>query len=192
MNNVYSIKKSLGAGIIGGIAAGIVMLIPMMSMMSMMNLPSDLFPILIGMMMGQNQESAAMTGLVFHFVPSIIIGVIFGAIIISSKLTITSFKKGIPLGIAAGIISFVVLFLPMIMTVFPPMMLQLMQMMNPDAPKEMIMQQLQSMQPMILGGALFSHVIYGIVLGVVTSAILRKSKKNYDFESFEDIWDKKE
>ncbi len=72
------------------------------------------------------------------------------------------------------------------------MMLQLMQMMNPDAPKEMIMQQLQSMQPMLLVGALFSHVIYGIVLGVVTSAILRKSKKEHNFENLKDIVDIKD
>jgi hypothetical protein len=163
-----------------------------MLMMPLMGLPSDIFPILIGMMMGQSQESAAMTGIVLHFVPSIIIGVIFGVAISSSKLSITSFKKGIPLGIAAGIISFVVLFLPVIMTVMPPMMLQLIQMMNPEASKEMIMQQLQSMQPMMLGGALFSHVVYGIILGAVTSAFVKKSKKEYDFENLKDVMDEKD
>jgi len=191
MQKSYSTKRGIGAGAIGGLAAGIVMLIPMMLMMPMMGLPSDLFPTLIGMSMGQTQESTAMTGIVLHFVPSIIIGIIFGAVISFSKLSITSFKKGIPLGIAAGIISFAVLFLPMMMTVLPPIMLQLMQMMNPGAPQEMIMQQLQSMQPMILGGALFSHVVYGIILGAVTSAIVKKSKKEYNFESLNDTTNSK-
>ena len=85
----YSAKKGIGAGVIAGIIAGIVMLVPMMLMMSMMNLPNDLFPILIGMTMGEPQDSAAMTGIGLHFVPSIIVGVIFGAVISSSKLSIT-------------------------------------------------------------------------------------------------------
>jgi hypothetical protein len=50
-------------------------------------------------------------------------------------------------------------------------------MMNPEAPQEMIMQQLQGMQPMLLIGSLVSHIIYGVVLGVVTSAIVKRSQK---------------
>jgi len=176
IEKMYSRKKAIGAGTIGGIVAGIVMLVPMMGMMSMMNLPVDLFPKLIGLSMGQTMESASSFGTVLHFLPSIIIGIIFGAVVSSSKLSITSFKKGIPLGIAAGIISFIVIFLPMMMTVLPPIMMQLMQMMNPEAPQEMIMTQLQGMQPMMLAGSLISHIIYGAVLGLVSSAILRRSK----------------
>jgi len=175
MEKMYSRKKAIGAGAIGGIVAGIVMLVPMMGMMSMMNLPVDLFPKLIGLSMGPTMESASSFGTALHFLPSIIVGIIFGAVVSSSKLSITSFKKGIPLGIAAGIISFVVLFLPMMMTTLPPIMMQSMQMMNPDAPQEMIMTQLMNMQPMMLAGGLISHIIYGAVLGLVSSAILRKS-----------------
>lgn len=192
MSKNYSAKKGIGTGVIAGIIAGIVMLVPMMGMMSMMNLPNDLFPILIGMMLGQPQDSAAMTGIGLHFVPSIIVGVIFGAVVSSSKLSITSFKKGIPLGIGAGIISFVVLFFPLVMEVFPSIMMHLMQVMNPEAPQEMIIQQLQSMQPMILAGSFASHIIYGIVLGVVSSAILRKSKKPaHNFDTLEEVFDER-
>jgi len=63
----------------------------------------------------------------------------------------------------------------MMMTVLPPIMMQLMQMMNPEAPQEMIMTQLMNMQPMMLAGSLISHIIYGAVLGLVSSVILRKS-----------------
>jgi hypothetical protein len=177
MQKLYSSKRGIGAGLVGGIIAGTVMLIPMMSMMSMMDLPSDLFPTLVGMSFGQSQESAARIGIVVHFIPSILIGIVFGALISTSKLSIKNFKKGIPLGIVAGIISFVVIFLPMMMNVLPPTMLQLMQMMNPAAPQEMIMQQLQGMQPMLLAGSLVSHIIFGIVLGSMVSILVKKSKK---------------
>lgn len=173
MYKLYSTKKGIGVGIVGGIVGGIAMLVPMMSMMSLMNLPSDLFPTLIGMIMGQAQ-SATMTGIGFHFVASTIIGLIFGAAISSSKLSITSFKKGTGLGIATGAIAFAVLFLPMMITIFPPAMMNLMTMMSPDAPKQMIMSQLQAMQPMMLSGSLISHLIYGAVLGSVASIILAR------------------
>ncbi len=171
---IYSTKKAIGAGAIGGIVGGIVMLAPMMAMMSMLNLPSDLFPKLVGMTLGQTPESAAMVGIGFHFIASIIIGLIFGAVINASALMISSFKKGIGLGLATGIISFVVLFLPMMMVIFPPTMMKMMAMMNPNAPQDMIMKQLQGMQPMLLAGSAISHLIYGAVLGAVVSAILTR------------------
>ena len=59
----------------------------------------------------------------------------------------------------------------------PSTMLQLMQMMNPEAPQEMIMQQLQSVQPMLLMDSLISHIIFGAVLGGAASAIVKKSQK---------------
>lgn len=172
MYKIYSIKKSIGAGAAGGIVAGIVMLVPMMLMMSMMNLPSDLFPKLLGLTMGLSPDSAVMAGTGLHFVASIAIGLVFGAVVSSSKLSISSFKKGIGLGIITGAISFVILFLPMMMAVLPSSMMNLMVMMNPGAPKEMIMSQLQSMQPLILSGSFISHLIYGAVLGTITSLIL--------------------
>ncbi len=169
---MYNTKKSIGAGTIGGIVAGIVMLAPMMVMMSMMSLPSDLFPKLLGLTIGLTPDSATMAGMALHFVGSILIGLVFGVVVSSSKLSITSFKKGIGLGIATGAVSFVVLFLPMMMIVFTSSMMNLMIMMNPGATQEMIMNQLQSMQPVILSGSIIAHLIYGAVLGVMTSLIL--------------------
>ena len=40
---------------------------------------------------------------------------------------------------------------------------------------ECLMTQLMNMQPMMLAGGLISHIIYGAVLGLVPSAILRRS-----------------
>lgn len=181
MEKPYSIKHGMASASIGGFVAGIVMIIPMMGMMSMMNLPSDLFSTAIGMTIGKSQESATMAGMMLHFVPSILIGGIFGAIISSSRLTITSFKKGILLGIVAGIVSFVVIFLPMMVMVLPTVMMQLMQMMNPGASQDMIMNQLQMMQPVFLGGSLFAHVVYGVILGFTTTIILKRTSKKNSF-----------
>ncbi len=172
---VNSSKNTAWIGTVSGIIAGIVMLGPMMSMMTMMNLPQDLFPTLIGMMIGQ-KENPSMLGIGFHFISSAIIGTVFGFVVLLPKLKISGFAKGIGLGIVTGIISYVVLFLPMMMFVLPPTMMDLMKMMNPGSDTQMIMQQIQSMQPMILVGSLVAHLVYGIVLGAVYSGIIKRGK----------------
>ncbi len=165
-------------GIIGGIAGGTVMLIPMMTMMSMFGLPSDLFPTLVGMMVGQQIQNAAMAGIGVHYLASIVIGAIFGMVVGTiNKLQIRGFGKGISLGIVAGVIAFVVLFVPA-MTSMAPQMMNLMKMMNPGMDDQSIMTQLQNMQPAIFAGSFLAHVIYGTVLGAVaTLLIVRTSQK---------------
>jgi len=51
-------------------------------------------------------------------------------------------------------------------------MISLMKMMNPGASDEMMMSQMQKLQPMLLAGSLFAHIIYGLVLSIVSSVIL--------------------
>ncbi len=171
----YTTGKSVAAGALGGAVAGAVMIIPMMIANMQIGLPADIFPVLLGRMMGQGPATAVGVGIGIHMLASTIIGVIFGAVTSTDKLRLTSFGKGIGLGIATGIIAFVILFLPMTMTVLPQQMMALMQMMNPNAPSAMVMQKLQAMMPMMIGGSILAHIIYGAVLGVVATAIIRKS-----------------
>jgi hypothetical protein len=51
------------------------------------------------------------------------------------------------------------------------------------------MQKYYSAKKTIGVGSFVSHIIYGIVLGVVSSAIMRKPKKAYNFDSLEEILD---
>ncbi|MFQ5439898.1 MAG: hypothetical protein ACE5DL_00390 [Nitrosopumilaceae archaeon] len=183
MQKIYSSKIGIGAGVFGGIIAGLVMLAPMMSMMSVLDLPSDLFPILVGISMGQSQESAGAMGFGIHILSSALIGLVFGAVINTAKFSIKSFKKGISLGVLTGIVSFGVIFVPMMTNVLPPTMLQWMQMMNPSASQEMIVQQLQNMQPMLLVGSFVSHIVYGAVLGIASSIILKKLPKTLEYNN---------
>jgi hypothetical protein len=149
----YSKSRWTIYGTIGGIVGGIVMLIPMTVMMSMLGLPSDLFPTLVGTMTGQQIQNAAMAGIGVHFFASILIGTIFGiAVSTVGKLQISGFGKGIFLGIATGIIAFIVLFIPTIMSI-APLMMNLVRMMNPNMSDQAIMAQLQNMQPAILAGS---------------------------------------
>lgn len=154
------------------------MLAPMMAMMSMFGLPSDLFPTLVGMMAGQQIQNASAAGIGIHFLASISVGAIFGILISTvGKLQIRGFGKGISLGIVTGVVAFVVLFIPAMMSMAPQMM-SLMKMMNPGMDDQSIMTQLQNMQPAIFAGSFLAHVIYGTVLGAVaTLLIVRTGRK---------------
>jgi hypothetical protein len=55
--------------------------------------------------------------------------------------------------------------------------------------KNSFMQKYYSAKKTIGVGSFVSHIIYGIVLGVVSSAIMRKPKKAYNFDSLEEILD---
>jgi hypothetical protein len=170
------IGKGTIYGIIGGIVGGLVMLGIMIGMLGMMNLPSDTFAKLIGMTMGQQPQNASGVGLAIHLLSSIVIGAIFGAVTSSiKKLGLTGYGKGIGFGIATGVIAFVVLFLPVIMGAMPTEMMSMMKMMNPAMSSQMIMTQMQKLQPMILGGALLAHIIYGAILGAITTVLITKT-----------------
>ncbi len=148
------------------------MLAPMMAMMSLFGLPSDLFPTLLGVTAGQQIPDASATGISIHLLASILIGAIFGILISTvGKLQIGGFGKGISLGIVTGVIAFVVLFIPAMMSMAPQMM-SLMKMMNPGMSDQSIMTQLQNMQPAIFAGSFLAHVIYGAVLGAVTAFLI--------------------
>jgi len=203
----YRAKKSIGAGIIGGIAGGGAMYGIMSVLMSMIGMGPNCFAIIMGMITGQSYEAAIGPGIAAHFGTSIAIGAIFGVIISTPKLQITGFKKGIALGIATGIIAYAVIFLPVAMTAMPPHMMDLMKMMPmkgdmgkssmgdkaPMANQEMkgksaedekmkmeemnkmMMEESQKIMPSILGGSFVSHIVFGGVLGAVTTAIVRRS-----------------
>lgn len=214
----YPAKRSIGAGIIGGIAGGAAMYGIMSVLMSMIGMGPNCFAIIMGMITGQSYEAAMGPGIAAHFGTSIAIGAIFGVVVSTPKLQITGFKKGIALGIATGIIAYAVIFLPVAMTAMPPHMMDLMKMMpmqgntmpeksmsgssienssmtgqgtmgnqgmketsaadekmKMEEMDKMIMEQSQKIMPPILGGSFASHIVFGIVLGAVTTAIVRRS-----------------
>lgn len=169
-----SLKKTTAYGTIGGIAGGLVMLIPWMGFMVAINLPSTLIPMQIGLMLGQQLQNAVMAGIGVHFLAGIIIGAIFGLVTGSIKaLRLDRYPKGIIFGIATGIIAFVVIFMPITSTATPAQQLSLMKKMNPGMSDQALMTQLQRIQLVLFGGSLLSHIVYGAVQGAVTTMLLK-------------------
>src|SRR5919198_1694546 len=130
-----SLHRPIGKGIIfgaiGGFVGGLVMYAIMSGVMEAIGMGANCFAVILALITGQPfSNNLVPIGLAIHLVTSTIIGAIFGVVISSiSKLRINGFARGISFGVAAGLIAFVVLFLPIAMIAMPPKMMELMQMM---------------------------------------------------------------
>ncbi len=173
----YSKKKIIIYGIVGGLVGGFVMYIVMTALMIQMGMGPNCFVIIMGLIIGQPYDKALIPGFVAHFAVSAAIGAIFGFVISSSKkLQVRNYSKGIGLGIAKGVIVFAVLFVPLVMILMPPQMDVVMEMMMMDdmGMEHDMMMSNEEMLSMILWVAFFSHIAYGVVLGVIVSKPAKK------------------
>lgn len=105
----YSIiVKSIMFGAISGLVAGLVMAPFIMITAILAGMPPDTMLIAMGLIFGTSfsKDAATMVGIVMHMLTSILIGIIFGAIIsLVKKFWITGFGKGIIEGHITGIIA---------------------------------------------------------------------------------------
>ena len=125
------IGKGIVFGAIGGFVGGLVMYAVMSGVMEAIGMGANCFAVILALVTGQPfSNSLVPIGLAIHLITSTIIGAIFGVVTSSiSKLRINGFTKGIGFGVSAGLIAFVVLFLPIAMIAMPPKMMDLMKMM---------------------------------------------------------------
>lgn len=175
----YSIiGKSIMFGAIGGFVAGLVMAPFIMITAILAGMPLDTMLIAMGLIFGPSfsKDAATMVGFAMHMLTSILIGIIFGAVVsLVKKFWITGFRKGIIEGLITGIIAFVVLFIPISTGVMPPILMKMAMQMNPTMTEQQIMGMMQQNIPMMMGLGILEHLVYGAVLGAVTTALILKT-----------------
>lgn len=171
----YPKKASIGYGAISGFVAGIVMMGVAMSTTVMIGMPYDTIPKAIGTALDSSPDNLIATGLGMHLLTSTLVGIIFGSVTSINKLRITGFGKGITMAIATGMIAFVVISLPVSNFVLPPILVKFIMHMHPGMTQQMAMSAIQQKKILILLTAILRHLVYGAVLGIITSAlVLRK------------------
>lgn len=163
-------------GAISGFVSGIVMMIVAMSTTVMIGMPYDTIPKAIGTAFGSSLDTLIPVGLGMHLLTSTLIGIIFGITTSnSSKLRITGYGKGIGMGIITGMVAFAVISIPVSTFVLPPILVKFMIHMHPQMTQQMAMNVLQQKKTLILSTTILRHLIYGAILGMMTSAlVLRK------------------
>ena len=177
------ISKSMAFGALGGFAGGLVMSPFLIITAILTGMQPDSMPIAMGLIFGPFSNVDAVTiGYGMHMLTSVLIGIIFGAVTsLVMMLTITRFSKGIIEGVITGMIAFVVLFIPISMMVMPPILMNMAMEMNPTMTQQQIMSGMQRNMPTMIGLGILEHIVYGLVLGTITSFLILRAgtKRNY-------------
>ncbi len=151
------------SAIIGGIIGGILMLLVLMAGAAGMGLSATTFALVMGMGLGASMGSAVMVGVLGHFIVSIIAGAIFGGIVSYVKaLRLKNGPRSLILGVVFAVVLYLVFFLPMSMTVFASVMMNMM-----GAKASMML-------PDVLVIGFLGHILYGLALGIITFYLSRK------------------
>lgn len=130
----------------------------------MMGLPAMADFMVMGSFAGGQGEGAVTVGLVAHLLTGIIVGLIFGAVTgYVSKLAVTGIGRGLLLGVLYGFAVYIVLFLPLLMIGFAPIM---MAMMGPAA---------AAMAPTVMAIGLVEHLVFGGILGTTVAYGVRST-----------------
>lgn len=175
MTNQKAVKMLL-FGTIGGIIASIAMYPFLFLTTSMMGLTLDDLSIARGMAISNSNDNYYLNltlGIVMHLLTGAIAGVVF-AIIVSTvkKLAIMNFRRGITEGVIYSIIIFIVLFIPTTLGMVLPNLFDIMNQSNPSQSSFEDSQTVEHNLGSIYGFGFIAHIIFGIILGFMTSLLI--------------------
>ncbi len=157
---IYTVSRSVQLGLVGGVVGAIVM----GGLAYMMPVNGEPFFIAAAMLMGIG-SMATIAGWMLHLITGLVAGAVFG--FATAKVTrfhLSGVSKGIGLGISAGILVWVVFFLPMMIAVMASMI--------PSG-----------QMPLMIAGSFAAHLVYGLVLGGLTGALLIRQSPQYKCEA---------
>ena len=147
----YSVSKGLRAGAIGGFIGSIVLGI--LGELGAMAMNQELFYTTIAKRMGFG-DSSVLGGWTLHFLVGIIAGSLFlGATAAIRRFALTTTKKAIWVGVLGGIAIWIVFYVPVTGILLPE----------------------DLTNTTFAGGSLVLHVLYGIVTGIVSLSLLRRT-----------------
>ena len=152
-----STSRIVGFSVLGGFVAAFVMA----ALASMMLVPTpmggQLFFVAAAMQMGMGSMSTA-AGWILHLLTGIIVGAIFGVAVAKvSRLRLKNTGRALVLGTVAGIVVWIIFFMPLMAVMMPALM----------------------GMPMMVGGSFVAHIVYGLVLGGVASVAIPKGTSSY-------------
>jgi hypothetical protein len=128
--------------------------------------PPGTFFAVIGLSLGfSDPVSAQYIGLALHILTGTVAGNVLGQIALFwPKLIPYSIKKGVPIGLIVGVVLWAVLFLPLATFGIQPRLDALL-VSAPNLYVQNIATHFAGLYPLIMGGSLLFHIIYGAILG---------------------------
>ena len=158
---------------LSGLLASIVISGLLFSLDLISKTPLGTFFAVIGSSLGfYDSNTSPYVGLLLHIATGTVAGNLLGqGAIFWNKLTPTGIKRGIILGIITGISLWLVLFLPLTTYIIQPK-LDIFNFAAPNQYVYAIAQHFQDLYAIIVIGSLFFHVVYGIILGLISGRLI--------------------
>lgn len=152
-------SRTIGFALLGGFIGSLVLA----GVASMMPINGNPFFVDAVMMMGITGSMASAAGWIMNLVTGLIIGAIYGAVVVNVRQLRTNTRaKGLGLGAAAGVATWVIFFLPMANALASSMGMSLM-----------------AMGTTMIGGSFLGHLIFGLIVGGVTSVAVPKRTSSF-------------
>ena len=160
-------SRAVAGGLVGGLVGAIIMTVILVATKIMIGLPPLADFMVMGTYVGGSGASVVPAGLAAHFTVGIVDGIIFGVLVTTvGRLALTSWARASGLGLVFGFLAYLLVFLPVSMTGFAPIM---MAMMGPSA---------AGMMPMVQGVAVFEHLVFGLVVASTVFVAIRAGTKS--------------
>jgi hypothetical protein len=176
----YDAKKGIAFGAFAGFIGGIAFAGVIMGLSPLLHLPTGVFLDALGLLVIPNAVQDAVligtTAFAIILIQGIVVGIIFGIVTSkSSRLHLSSKRKGVALGLATGIIAFIVIYIPMIYSVFPTLLSQAVAS-YPESQLSMfglsnytLTVNRNAYQEATLGLGIISYLVYGFIMGGIAT-----------------------
>lgn len=158
---------------LSGLLASIVISGLLFSLDLISKTPLGTFFAVIGSSLGfYDSNTSPYVGLLLHFATGTVAGNLLGqGAIFWNRLIPTGIKRGIILGIITGISLWLVLFLPLTTYIIQPK-LDIFNFAAPNQYVYVIAQHFQDLYAIVVIGSFFFHVVYGIILGLISGKLI--------------------
>ena len=173
----FSLRKEIFFVTVGSIIGGIVMHLSIF-LLDLLGNASYLTTLLVAArVLG---SAFPEVGLALHFFVSTVIGIVTGIFLHRViKFNISKVGKGIVYGIIAGVVVFVVFAIPVSQLLLAPNLVQVLMEFDPQMTFGEVSNQVESNLLRNLSYSFVYHIIWGVTLGIISSALTRKIGANY-------------
>ena len=182
----FSLRREIFFVVVGSLIGAGILVIPKTIFETSMGIPYYISWLVFGQVLGAYSEgidsftSSIAAGIFIHIITAISIGIVVGIFLYKTGiLNISKPSNGLLYGIFAGIIVFLVFFIPVNQFILAPNTISILSNLDTSISPEEISQQLEQNIIRILIGSFITHIIFGITLGIITSLLSIKFGSKY-------------
>jgi NADH:ubiquinone reductase (H+-translocating) len=176
----FSLTREVFFVVIGAVAGAISMVLPRMAFEAGMGLPYYVTWIAFGHVVGVYSSFSALAGITIHMITAICVGIVIGIFLYKTRiLNISKLSNGLVYGLFSGIVVFIVFFIPLSQLILDPEIVRTLPEMVTSMTESDAAKQLASNYPQIIIGAITTHLVFGVTLGLISSLLSIKFGTNY-------------